>query len=1251
MSFFSQSKVSSPLKMYLDEYKSKLTTDNTHFDILKKHMKINQPNQLQELMNVHDNYETFKKPDSLLSGITEDSCILRQLPRSDSESHCVVNKETFTERFNKLSNNILNFFDWENIVIAGGMVNLALSHVPLDEADKLNYDIDMFVHSVNEGEAKKIMNRVFDSIKDIVPECKCVKTHNTVTVILPKPYRHIQFVTNLFESKEDLLHNFDLQSAKVLYDGKSVFTTVDGHFGLLHKTNVYTLLNNNPAYDSRLYKYSNRGYQVFVPGFDKNKVSNYVYKTSSLNEESNVLTKLLHYDKFGKNYSLMYDDNRYYMDDTNYLRTNLSSYNAVFFTRDDRISKTLENLQAATDTLLFRLKLRAKGTVGNETSKKFKVHDLEKFPVYKVYDNVKLAFIDENNCDPNLEEKFFMNGPTFDKSILCKYLSYNYTHEYYLENKEVIDEYYNKNMLDDESNFGDLYYNKVVDENIVKILDGTFNVNDLDVNTGKRDKLGRTYMQAAIIMNNVPLVVELLAMNYDIFERLDEGMTSIHFAIRKNKTEIVSMMLDYMLAHGKKNVKYYDNSGCNLIHYAIMFSNANMFERIHDKLGVRLSDTSWSVRFNDEDSKRYRRPSKYVCCAKLCMMYGNIDVLRIILNKYENFNDFRYIFVDSDLTDISTADIIAYAIANSDFTTLQLLCEFFSKNNIDVCIDYTKFVMSSTNLTDSNLTTLFMLEHYVRKGKKTESNVKLATKLVELVGNLFRKKQYTKLLSYVNKWLPDVWTSKRYIGVHDTVRFDNIFGNKYVDTDKSLRLFSAVVDSDWDAIRNLLDELQYNLYIYNPIDKTTVLSLCEEDSSKLSKLLKFVTDKVSNKTNTYHKTICDLLYVNYNILFDLKCVNVLLKSKIHNENILDYMHKNGSGVVKHVWDKCYKKSDYTELADLLVLLSKYKCDIDFKNLTTKTVTTVNKTVVCKHSFKKPEPEDDYESSDEDDSESDDESDSDSEEEEPPVYSKKSQKVKTHGYALSGDTDESDNEVIEEKVTSVIATTLYPTIQQLEKYTIVMDAIKNDCDENIFNIFDKNNFSLKYYVGRITTEKDFDTLTLVYNDIHTSLFLLNNEYHLMAQSWRNKVLDKYYNETTDLKDYNILEEYIQTTSGLTIKKIVSYLDENDLLRDHLSRLDFDRDIIKLLECTPVKYFKEQIKDIKGNTMLHSLVRMSPTQLLTPRVSDNMKLHNEVNDFGKTPQDYLETTINNTSKYDHIELAKNVKVYRWFMNKMA
>lgn len=1240
MSFFSQTKATSQPEMYLNEYKSQLTSDNTHFDILKKYMNA-KSNEVSELFNVYENYDYFKKPDPTKSGIVEDSCILRQLPRTDSESHCVVNKETFTDRFNKLSNGILNFFDWDNIVVAGGLVNLAMSHIPIEDTEKTSYDIDMFVHSVNEGEAKKIMTRVYDSIKDIVPESTCVKTEKTVTVILPKPFRHIQFITTLYQSKEDLLHGFDLQSAKVLYDGKNVYTTMDGHFSLVNKTNVYTTLNNNPAYESRLYKYSNRGYQVFIPGFNKTNVSNYVYKTSSLKEDSNDLVRLLHYDKFGKNYSLLDDENRYYMDDVNYLKSGASSYNSVFFTRNNRVEDTLNNLRTASDSLLFKMKLKNKGDRGAGIRRMFKVHDTDRFPIYKVFNNIKLAFIHENNYDPTLEGEFFMNGPTFSKSVLCKYLSYNYNSDYYEKNKDTIDKYYAKNSFPHVNEFDDLYYDEVAEINITKILNEEFNINDLDTHTGKRDRLGRTYMKAAIDTNNIALVIELLSMNYDIFERLDEGMTSVHYAIRKNKHEIVNMMLDFMLAHENANVKYYDNSGCNLIHYSIMYSDTEMFKNIHDKLGVRFSDISWSIRFNDQQRVRQRRSSKYICCAKLCIMYDKIDILRLILDKYENFNDFRYIFVDSDLTDVSTASIISYTVNRSNFVALKMLCDFFIENNIDICINVKSYNINNTNLDESNITTIFMLEYYSRQCNKSNSNTSLSACLVSIITNLFQKKQYTKLLNYVDEWLPDVWTSNTYNAVHNFVHFDNIFGNKYVDTDKSLRLFSAVADSNWTNVKKLLKQLQYNMYIYSP-DNTTVLSLCKNDSKKLSKVLKYLTEKTSNKTGTYSKNICDLLYINYSVLFNLDCLEVLLSDETHKENVLEYMHKNGSGVIKYVWNECNKKSDFTELSKLLVLLSKHKCEVDFKNLVENVPDENNKqkynnydTSIFKPKSKK------YTSSESSDDESDSDSgpDTDSEDDYDSEYP-------TQTY-------NSINESNTESSSRVIITSLYPTINQLKNYSEILNSVKDECDEDLFNLFNKDNFCLKYYAKKIKGKNDFDKLLEVYEDLCEKVFLLDPTYTLIDCSWRDVILDMYYvNNQNLVKDFNILDnKNITGKYASTVQSIIKYLNEKNMLQDHISKLEFDKHdgITTLLKFLPEKYVQEPIKDVKGNTFLHTIVRKHPESLLSYSEKD-IKFHNEKNDFGKTPMDYLETAINNSSKYDDTNIPTMVKIYKMFSSKV-
>lgn len=132
------------------------------------------------------------------------------------------------------------------------------------DLNNFDYDIDFFVYGVDKGQTMKIITKICDSIKDIIPESKSIKTSKTVTIMMPKPYINLQFITTLFNDKNDILYSFDLQSSKVLFDGNTVWTTIEGHFGYHHNTNIYMLENiNGTSYETRLKKYSSE-YRKFV---------------------------------------------------------------------------------------------------------------------------------------------------------------------------------------------------------------------------------------------------------------------------------------------------------------------------------------------------------------------------------------------------------------------------------------------------------------------------------------------------------------------------------------------------------------------------------------------------------------------------------------------------------------------------------------------------------------------------------------------------------------------------------------------------------------------------------------------------------------------------------------------------------------------------------------------------------------------------------------------------------------------------
>ncbi len=938
-------------------------------------------NMLQNnLINIYENYELFKHTNKP-SGIKEESIILNEIYKKKLETrlkheYCVVDKENFIIRFNKLTNNLLNFIDWQNVAVAGGVINLALSHEPIEELEKNNYDIDVFIYGVSEVKAKKIINNIYDSFKDIITTSKCIKTKNTITIINVMPYRHIQFVLNIFQNVGNILHNFDLQSSKVLFDGENVYTTIDGHFALSQYTNIYNNnLFDNSAFVSRLYKYNNRGYQVCIPNFDKNKVSNNVYKSSDFNTNvtnvtngdntngdninntndtnNNSIKKLLHFDKFGKNYSNINENNILYLNDTNYIRKNLTSYSSVLFMRNTDINKIIENLEIATTRLLFTLKIRTPNDKITKKNASFKVIDIRKFPIYKKFDNIKFALIDENNYDNTIDIELLMNGQTFTKSDVNKYLMYNNNIEYLMTNYINLEKYYtkiHKNAFN-KTNYDDLYYDEEIDTYINKIknignikdiedIDTYINkiknignikdIEDIDFSAIKNinncNKSGNTLMKYSITIDNTSIVEKLLIHKFDIYKKMDEGMTYIHYAIKHNKYEIVKIFIKHMKDNKINTIKFYDNSGCNLIHCVIMYGTHDMFVLFNDNFNIPLSDISWSFKFNNEDMKKYKTYSKYICCAKLCMMYNQMNILQSILEMYNNYNDFRYIFVDSNLTTADTSDIVNFTINSYNHVALGMLFNFFNKNNISTIftnniinnINDIKNINNLTNCDGSKLETIFMLSQY-------DNEPKIIDTIILTIQILFNNNKYSEMLHYIGKWIPNLWTNKKYNKIHDIIKFENVFGNKYVDTERGLQLFSSIQNDDWITLDKLLEHLQYNLYIYavNNDANITVLSLCHNDSQKITKVLSYINKSVSNKTNTYTKNIYDLLFINNNNNknnITLNTYEIMLKNDTHKYDIACFICCNINTIVKQIMTYV-NDFVYGELKKFIITLS------------------------------------------------------------------------------------------------------------------------------------------------------------------------------------------------------------------------------------------------------------------------------------------------------------------------------------------
>ncbi|KAJ7276704.1 hypothetical protein C8J57DRAFT_1061528 [Mycena rebaudengoi] len=192
--------------------------------------------------------------------------------------------EAFKRTFDRMSDGLLKGIDWNNVVVAGGIVLGTLVSVDSASGHSLEQrwtssDIDIYIYGLSPSAANEKVQHLFTTFNSNLPSgtpTLAVRNCNTITFYAHYPLRRIQIVLKLVESPRAVLLNFDLdicamgwdgsqvwmlpRAARALETGCSVFTMdlIDGHY----------LSDRRASEPERIFKYADKGYGIrFLPSY------------------------------------------------------------------------------------------------------------------------------------------------------------------------------------------------------------------------------------------------------------------------------------------------------------------------------------------------------------------------------------------------------------------------------------------------------------------------------------------------------------------------------------------------------------------------------------------------------------------------------------------------------------------------------------------------------------------------------------------------------------------------------------------------------------------------------------------------------------------------------------------------------------------------------------------------------------------------------------------------------------------------
>ncbi|KAJ7447582.1 hypothetical protein B0H11DRAFT_2082665 [Mycena galericulata] len=182
----------------------------------------------------------------------------------------------FRDTFDRMSDGLLKGLDWNNVIVAGGIVLGVLLSIDAGSAEQWKAsDIDIYIYGLNPVQANAKLRELFATFKANLPAGSptlIVRNSKTVTFYSRYPLRRIQVVLKLVKSPRAVLLNFDLDICAMCWDGNELWMLPRAARALETGFNVFTmnmiqghyLSERRATQEQRVFKYADRGYGIRI---------------------------------------------------------------------------------------------------------------------------------------------------------------------------------------------------------------------------------------------------------------------------------------------------------------------------------------------------------------------------------------------------------------------------------------------------------------------------------------------------------------------------------------------------------------------------------------------------------------------------------------------------------------------------------------------------------------------------------------------------------------------------------------------------------------------------------------------------------------------------------------------------------------------------------------------------------------------------------------------------------------------------